>query len=105
MPAGGDWVGAGHEAGIEVADEDLGAFAAGDVVGLFAIGCGGEVRVERRIGLVDLGEDANAGETRPVVIVGACDGADAGDGVAGADAEGVEGVGGGEDVMVIPSGG
>src|SRR6266851_4856614 len=103
VPAGGDWVGAGHEAGIEVTDEDLGAFAAGYVVDLFAVGHGGEIRVERRVWLVDLGEDANACEARPVVIVGAGDGANAGDGVAGADAEGVEGMGGGEDVMVVPS--
>src|SRR5205823_4023697 len=103
VPAGGDWVGAGHSTGVEVADQDLGTFAAGNVVGLFAVGHSGEVGVERRVGFVDLGENADAGETCPVVVVGAGDGADAGNGVAGADAEGVEGVGGGEDVMVVPS--
>src|SRR5882757_2554825 len=105
MPAGGDGVGAGHEAWVEVADEDLGAFATRHVVSLFAVGNGGEIGVERRLGLVDLGEDADAGEARPVDVVGAGNGADTGDGVAGADAEVVEGVCGGEDVMVVPSGG
>src|SRR5580704_18433920 len=104
MPPGGNGVGAGHEAGIEVADEDFGTFAACYVVGLFAVWHGGEVRVERRVGLVDLGEDANAGQARPVGVVHAGEGADAGDGVARADTQGVESVSRWKDIVVVPSG-
>src|SRR5258705_408419 len=92
-----------QEAGVEIADEYLGAFAASYVVSLFAVGNGGEVGVEWRVGQVDLGEDTDTGETCPVDVVHAGDCAYAGDGVTGAYAEIVEGVGGGEDVMVVPS--
>src|SRR5260370_11734080 len=74
VPAGGDWVGAGHEAGIEVADEDLGAFAAGYVVDPFAGGHGGEIRGEGGGGLRGLGWDANACQARPRGVLGAGEG-------------------------------
>jgi hypothetical protein len=102
-PAGGDWALGVHGAGFEVADENFGSFAAEGLVGLVAVGFGGEGGIERRLGLVDLVEDAHAGETGPVVVVDAGAGADAGDGVAWAYAEIVEGVGGAEGVAVVPS--
>src|ERR1700722_7121977 len=102
-PPGGDGIGSGHQAGVEVADEDFSPFAADDFVGLAAIWHGDEVWVEWPFGLVDFGEDADAGEARPVDIVETGAGADAGDGVAGADAEIVEGVGGLKGFAIVPS--
>jgi hypothetical protein len=56
-------------------------------------------------GHVDLGGDADAGEARPVLVVEAGLVADAGDGVAGADAEVREGLGGVELGGRVPAAG
>ena len=57
------------------------------------------------LGLIDLGEDANASDASPVVVVDAGAGSDAGDGVAGADSEFVECGGRLEGLGVVRSSG
>src|ERR1700761_6354063 len=104
-PVGGDGIGASHEAGLgEVADEDFRSLATRDVVSLFAVGNSGEAGIEFGAGYVDFGEDADTGEPSPVVIQDAGDGADAGNGVSGPDAQVVEGMGCAKDVVAVPTG-
>src|ERR1700732_3425711 len=103
VPAGGDRRCSGHQAGAESTYQHLAALVAYDVDDLLAIGHCGEHGVEGEVGFVDLGEDADPGEPGPVVIVDAGEGADAGDGVAWADAEGVQRMRGVEGGGVVPS--
>src|SRR6201996_9833092 len=105
-PAGGDGVGASHEAGGEVADENLATLAAHGINDLIAVGHSSESGENRVLcGLVDLGEDANAGQSCPVMGVEASFVSNTGNGIARAYAEGIERVRCSVGVRVVPSGG